>query len=56
VTVDLDAFTAPPGTPAQVASTVTCQVDLADLAVPGVPGSHTVTATMSSPIDTYRER
>jgi len=56
--VDIDAagFGAPVGTPAKVTATVTCVVDLADLAVPGVPGTRTVTATMSSPIDTYRER
>ena len=56
VDIDASAFGAPVGTPAKVTATVTCVVDLADLAVPGVPGTRTVTATMSSPIDTYRER
>ena len=56
VEVDAAGFGAPVGTPAKVTATVSCVVDLADLAVPGVPGTRTVTATMSSPIDTYRER
>ena len=54
--VDTSGFAAPVGTPARVTATVTCVVDLSDLALPGVPGSRTITATMSSPIDTYRER
>lgn len=56
VTVDTTGFASPAGTPATVTATVTCVVDLADLAVPGVPGTRTVSVTMSSPIDTYRER
>ncbi|EWT06794.1 membrane protein [Intrasporangium chromatireducens Q5-1] len=56
VTLDTSGFAAPVGTPATVTAQVTCLVDLADLAVPGVPGTKQVTATMSSPIDTYRER
>lgn len=56
VVVDTSGFTAPVGTPATVTVTVTCQVDLGDLVVPGVPGSRTSTATVTSPLDTYRER
>ncbi|WP_232422876.1 TadE/TadG family type IV pilus assembly protein [Cellulosimicrobium cellulans] len=56
VEVDTGGFAAPPGTPASVSATVTCVVRLSDLAVPGLPGSRTITATMTSPIDTYRER
>jgi Flp pilus assembly protein TadG len=56
VHVDTRGFTAPVGQPATVTATVSCAVNLSDLAVPGVPGSRTVTATASSPIDTYRER
>jgi len=41
---------------AQTAGTVTCDVNLSDLFLPGVPGSKAITATMSSPLDTYRER
>lgn len=58
VTVALDSggFTVPEGTPATVTATVTCVVDMGDLAAPGIPGSRTLTATMSSPLDTYRNR
>jgi Flp pilus assembly protein TadG len=56
VNVDTRGFASPVGTPAQVTATVTCQVNLADLWLPGVPGSKAITATMSSPLDTYRGR
>jgi hypothetical protein len=49
VTVDTAGFAAPVGTPATVTATVRCVVNLADLAVPGVPGTRTVTATATSP-------
>ena len=55
VNVDTSGFAAPPGTPAEVTATVSCAVDLSDVALPGVPGAITITKTMSSPIDTYRE-
>jgi Flp pilus assembly protein TadG len=55
VTVDTSGFASPPGTPASVSATVSCAVDLSDVALPGVPGALTITKTMSSPIDTYRE-
>lgn len=56
VSVDTSGFAAPAGTPAQVTATLTCRLNLADLALPGVPGTKTVTATVRSAIDTYRER
>lgn len=56
VDVDTTGFAAPVGTPAKVTATVTCVVDLSDVTLPGLPGTRTITATMSSPIDTYRER
>ncbi|MGB0191663.1 MAG: TadE/TadG family type IV pilus assembly protein [Nocardioides sp.] len=56
VTVNAAAFNAPLGTTAQVTATVTCKVDVSDLAIPGVPGTRTITATASSPVDAYRER
>lgn len=34
--------------------TVTCTVDYADLGVPGLPGSHTITRSFVSPLDPYR--
>jgi Flp pilus assembly protein TadG len=56
VDIDASGFVAPVGTPARVTATVTCVADLSDLSIPGLPGRRTITATMSSPIDTYRER
>jgi Flp pilus assembly protein TadG len=55
VSVDTTGFASPVGTPATINATVTCHVNLSDL-LPGVPGSKAITATMSSPLDTYRER
>ena len=56
VTVDTAAFNTPVGTPGQVAATVTCTLRLGDLGLPGVAGTKTIAATMSSPLDTYRGR
>lgn len=56
VSVDTSGFARPAGTPATVTTTVSCVVNLADLSIPGIPGSRTVTASASSPIDTYRQR
>ncbi|WP_238146583.1 TadE family protein [Ornithinimicrobium murale] len=56
VAVDTSQFNLPPGIPAQVSVTVTCVVDMSDLVIPGTPGSRTLTATMTSPLDTYRSR
>lgn len=56
VTVDTSGFAAPVGTQAQISATVTCTVDLADLLLAGAPGTRVVRATMTSPLDTYRER
>jgi Flp pilus assembly protein TadG len=56
VTLDTTGFRAPLGTPATVTATVRCVVNLADLALPGLPGTKAVTATATSPVDTFRER
>ena len=56
VDVDTSDFNKQPGIPGSVNVTVSCRLDLSDLAVPGVPGSRVMRATMSSPIDTWRER
>ena len=56
VSVDTSGFAAPVGTPAKVSATVTCRVNLSGLWLPGVPASKAITASMSSPLDTYRER
>jgi Flp pilus assembly protein TadG len=56
VAVDTGAFTRPIGQAGAVEVTVECRLDLSDLSVPGVPGSRVVRASMSSPLDSWRER
>ena len=56
VTVDLAGFAVPVGLPAQVTAHVSCRVSLSDLLVPGMPGSKTLKATFTSPLDPYRAR
>ena len=56
VDVDTTGFQVAAGTASVVRVTVACVVPLADLAVPGVPGSRSVHASMTSPLDTYRAR
>ena len=50
ITVSTSAFTAG----GRVDVTVRCTTDLGDVAVPGLPGSATLTKRASSPIETYR--
>ncbi len=54
--VDTSGFAVSVGSPANATATVRCAVPLADVAVPGMPGSRTVIAEMTSPIDTFRGR
>lgn len=56
VAVDTGQFSRPLGAPAAVTATVTCAVRWSDLAIPGAPGTRTVTAEFVSPIDQIRER
>jgi Flp pilus assembly protein TadG len=56
VQVDTGDFTKQPGMAGSVRVTVSCRLDLSDLSVPGVPGTRVLTATMSSPLDTWREK
>lgn len=56
VTVDTGGFAASPGQPAAVTATVSCPVRLSDLAIPGLPGTRTVSHTAVSSLDTFRER
>lgn len=55
VLVDTSGFRVPVGTDSTVSVTVTCVVDLSDLSVPGIPGTHAITQQAVSPLDTYRE-
>jgi len=68
VTVDTAGFAAPSGvvgaggtggtggTGGAVGVHISCAVDLADVAIPGVPGSMTMTASYTAPLDPYRAR
>lgn len=56
VDVDTSGFRVPPGLPADVQVSVSCDLAIADLALPGLPGTITVNADVSSPLDTYRGR
>jgi len=56
VRMNVAGFWVPAGQPAQVTATVTCRVSLSDLLLPGIPGSRSLTATFSSPLDPYRGR
>ena len=56
VTIDTSGFGAPLGQSATISASVTCTVSFADLAIPGLPGSRTLTATATSPIDRFRAR
>lgn len=53
---DRQFYTVPVGEPASVSATVRCTVPLSSLALPGLPGSRTLIATFSSPLDIYRSR
>lgn len=56
IQVDTSAFAAPVGTPGDVRVTITCDVDMGMVWVPGAPPSFHAEATALSPLDTYRER
>jgi Flp pilus assembly protein TadG len=58
VRVNTSEFGLPLGVtqPATVTAYVTCTVPLSDLLVPGLPGSQTLKAHFTSPLDPYRER
>lgn len=56
LTVDTSAFALPVGEPGSVRATVRCPVSLADLLLPGVPGTILVEADASSTLDRYRGR
>lgn len=54
---DTSGFAQPVGQPAVVTVIVSCQVSYADItALPGMPGTRTLTSTFTSPLDQYRAR
>ncbi|HEY3547384.1 MAG TPA: TadE/TadG family type IV pilus assembly protein [Propionicimonas sp.] len=56
VQIDTTGFAAPVGTDAAITVKVTCAVTIADLAIPGLPGTRTLTGQAASPLDAYRSR
>ena len=56
VVVDASGLDTVLGEAGSVTATVTCLVDLSDAALPGLPGTQTLIATASSPVDPYRAR
>ena len=56
VTIPTGGFDTPLGEPASVTVTVHCRVNLADVAVPGMPGTKLLTGQFTSSIDQYRQR
>ena len=56
VAVDTTGFTVRVGRAATVSVTLSCVVDMGDLALPGVPGTTRLSSTMTSPLDTHRSR
>ena len=56
VTVNTAAFAVPVGTPATITSIIGCRVRLADLLLPGLPGSIQLSGAGSAALDTYRSR
>lgn len=56
VGLDTTGFATRVGQDGVVTATVTCTVNMADLAVPGLPGARTMTAQATSPLDRYRTR
>ncbi|MEU2200138.1 TadE/TadG family type IV pilus assembly protein [Isoptericola sp. NPDC019482] len=56
VALDTSDFGNAVGVASSVSATVTCNLGVRDLAVPGLPGTIRISKTMESPIDTYRER
>jgi Flp pilus assembly protein TadG len=56
VKVDATAFARPAGSASNVTVTVTCDVPLSDVLVPGWPGTLSVTASSSASLDSFRER
>ncbi|WP_327391117.1 pilus assembly protein [Streptomyces microflavus] len=56
VDIDTGGFSLDLGVDATVQATIACTANLSDIGLPGLPGAKTLTASWSSPIDTYRGR
>ncbi|WP_309030737.1 TadE family protein [Streptomyces alfalfae] len=56
VAIDTSGLRVPVGQVGTVTVTVDCTVNLADLLLPGVPGSKSLTSTATSVVDAFRSR
>ncbi|MFI0596667.1 TadE/TadG family type IV pilus assembly protein [Streptomyces griseus] len=56
IEIDTGGFSLDLGVDAVVTARVACTANLSDIGLPGLPGAKTLTASWSSPIDTYRGR
>ncbi|MEV8457590.1 TadE/TadG family type IV pilus assembly protein [Streptomyces sp. NPDC052095] len=56
VVIDTAGYALDIGVEANVTATVACTASLSDIGLPGLPGAKTLTASWTSPIDTYRGR
>lgn len=56
ILIDDSGLNVPLGQVGTVSATMTCVVNLSDLALPGLPGTRTLTHTAASPVDAFRER
>ncbi|MFD5065041.1 TadE family protein [Streptomyces sp. NPDC058394] len=56
VTVDTAGYSLDIGVDANVTASIACTADLSDIGLPGLPGSKTLRASWTSPIDTFRGR
>ncbi|MFD4723019.1 TadE/TadG family type IV pilus assembly protein [Streptomyces sp. NPDC058423] len=56
VVVDTAGYALDIGVEADVTATISCTANLSDIGLPGLPGTKTLTASWTSPLDTYRGR
>ena len=56
VSIDSSGLNVPIGVVGTVSATLTCTLNLSDIALPGLPGTRVITVTESSPVDPYKER
>ncbi|MET7919841.1 TadE/TadG family type IV pilus assembly protein [Streptomyces avermitilis] len=56
VAIDTSGYATDVGEAATVTATISCTANLSDIGLPGLPGAKTLSASWTSPIDTYRTR
>jgi Flp pilus assembly protein TadG len=56
VLIDDSGLNVPLGQVGTVSGTITCTLNLSDIALPGLPGTWTIERNATSPVDAYRER